>query len=92
MALESDSVIERQIEQPALKPAESKPHATWPREFRVMRQHEENLLKARWRGRMNLDRMRFRRYQRDGTLGSVMQRLGNFGRTWFPWLRFRSRY
>ena len=54
---------------------------------------ERRLREERWRGRLTIERLRYRAYQRNGTLSDVMQRLGDFGRKYLPAIRaIRLRY
>lgn len=40
---------------------------------------------------ITLERLRYRHYQRRGSLSNFMQRLGDFGRKYCPWLNVRFR-
>jgi hypothetical protein len=56
-------------------------------DVRYVREREpDRVAEERARGRFTLERLRFRGYQRAGTLGLVMQRLGDWGREYFPFI------
>lgn len=92
MTTDGGALSETSETAPVEAPREAPRQIEWPRAFRAQLQHEENLRYARWRGRMNLDRMRYRRYVRDESNMHIWRTIGNFGRKWFPWLNVRLRF
>lgn len=78
-------MIERQIEQP---PAEERPAVAFefPRQYRYQRTQEGRLQDDRARARFTVERLRYRAYERNGTLTGVLQRTRALAARWMPWL------
>ncbi len=49
----------------------------------------DRLAEERAKVLLTAERLRYRAYQRAGTLSRFMQRVGDWGREWFPVIRFR---
>lgn len=49
----------------------------------------QNLAAERYRATLTLEKLRHRAYMRADSLGRFMQRLGDWGRKYFPPIRFR---